>query len=107
MSGALRGESNLTARYGGEEFAILLVNEGQARAELIAQRVCNAVSEKGLSHLNRRDAVKIVTISVGVSCGTIGDVLTIRDLIESADSALYAAKRGGRNRVEFFSLEAA
>ena len=107
VSGALRGESNLTARYGGEEFAILLVNEGQARAELIAQRVCNAVSEKGLSHLNRRDAVKIVTISVGVSCGTIGDVLTIRDLIESADSALYAAKRGGRNRVEFFSLEAA
>jgi diguanylate cyclase len=97
----------LTARYGGEEFAILLVNENQAQAEMIAQRVCKAVSEKALSHLNRKDGVKFVTISVGVSCGIISDRLTIEDLIESADSALYAAKRRGRNRVEFFFFEAA
>ena len=107
ISGGLRGASNLTARYGGEEFAILLINENQAQAEMIAQRVCKAVSEKALPHLNRKDGVKLVTISVGVSCGIISDRLTIEDLIESADSALYAAKRRGRNRVEFFFFEAA
>ncbi|MFL6816972.1 MAG: GGDEF domain-containing protein [Bradyrhizobium sp.] len=107
VSGALRGASNLTARYGGEEFAILLVNESQAQAEIIAQRVCTAVSGMELEHVNRRDGAKFVTISVGVSCGVIGYPLTIESLIESADEALYAAKRGGRNRVESFFFEAA
>jgi diguanylate cyclase (GGDEF)-like protein len=107
VSGALRGASNLTARYGGEEFAILLINEKQAQAEMIAQRVCKAVSEKALPHLNRKDGVGLVTISVGVSCGVISNGLTIEGLIESADAALYAAKRSGRNRVEFSFFEAA
>jgi diguanylate cyclase (GGDEF)-like protein len=107
VSGALQGASNLTARYGGEEFAILLVNENQTQAEMIAERVCKAVSEKALPHLNRKDGAEFVTISVGVSCGVISDRLTIKGLIESADSALYAAKRRGRNRVEFFFFEAA
>jgi diguanylate cyclase (GGDEF)-like protein len=97
----------LTARYGGEEFAILLVNESQADAEVIAQRVRQAVFDKALPHLNRKDGVKFVTISVGVSCSTINDRLTIEGLIESADSVLYAAKRRGRNRVEFSYVEAA
>jgi diguanylate cyclase (GGDEF)-like protein len=107
VSGALRGASNLTARYGGEEFAILLVNESQAEAEVIAQRVCQAVFDKALPHLNRKDGVKFVTISVGVSCSIINDRLTIEGLIASADSVLYAAKRRGRNRVEFSFVEAA
>jgi diguanylate cyclase (GGDEF)-like protein len=107
VSGALRGESNLTARYGGEEFAILIVNVSRAQAEMISQRVCKAVSEKALPHLNRKDGALVVTISVGVSCGIVSDRLTIDGLIEAADNALYAAKRGGRNRVEFFSRVAA
>ena len=39
--------------------------------------------------------------SVGVASGKIGDHLTVDSLIETADNALYVAKREGRNRVEF------
>lgn len=101
VSSALRDANGLAARYGGEEFAILLLDVKRREAELIARRVCKAVSEQRLPHLNRDDGVQYVTISVGVATGVIGDHLTVDTLIETADNALYVAKRGGRNRVEF------
>jgi diguanylate cyclase (GGDEF)-like protein len=107
VSAALRGTDSLTARYGGEEFAILLRDVNQAQAERIAERVCRAVSAQALPHMNRADGVKFVTISIGVACGTISERLTIDGLIEAADSALYTAKRAGRNQVAFGLLEAA
>jgi diguanylate cyclase (GGDEF)-like protein len=101
ISSAPRETKSLTARYGGEEFAILLLDVKRREAELIARRVCRAVSEQRLPHLYRDDRVKHVTISVGVASGKIGDHLTVDSLIETADNALYVAKREGRNRVEF------
>ncbi len=107
ISGALRGTNDLTARYGGEEFAVLLFDIKQAQVELIAERVCRAVSAKKMQHFNRIDGVKVVTISVGVACGIVDEGCTIDGLIKTADRALYTAKRGGRNRVEFSLSEAA
>jgi diguanylate cyclase (GGDEF)-like protein len=107
ISDSLRGTDTMAARYGGEEFAVLLMDVTQAQAEMIAERVCKSVSAQSLQHLNRNDTFKIVTISIGVACGVIGGGLTVDKLIGSADSALYAAKRGGRNRTQFNLAEAA
>jgi diguanylate cyclase (GGDEF)-like protein len=107
ISEALRDTDTMAARYGGEEFAILLLDVTHAQAQSIADRVCRSVSALSLQHLNRKDSVEYVTISVGVARGVVGGCLTVDNLIESADSALYAAKRGGRNRVQFNLAEAA
>jgi diguanylate cyclase (GGDEF)-like protein len=107
ISDSLRGTDTMAARYGGEEFAVLLLDVTQAQAQMIAERVCKSVSAQSLQHLNRNDTFKIVTISIGVACGVIGGCLTVDKLIGSADSALYAAKRGGRNRALFNLAEAA
>ena len=107
ISEALRGTDTMAARYGGEEFAILLLDVTQAESQMIADRVCRSVSARSLQHLNRKDSLNLVTISVGVACGSIGGGITLDGLIESADIALYAAKRGGRNRVQFNLAQAA
>jgi diguanylate cyclase (GGDEF)-like protein len=107
ISEALRGTDTIAARYGGEEFAILLLDVTQAESQLIADRVCRSVAARSLQHLNRKDSLNLVTISVGVACGSIGGGITLEGLIESADIALYAAKRGGRNRVQFNLAQAA
>jgi diguanylate cyclase (GGDEF)-like protein len=78
-------------RYGGEEFCILLPettkDNGALLAERLRQRIENDHSVQELS----------VTISLGIV-----DLLpleTPESFIKRADNALYAAKKGGRNRV--------
>lgn len=104
---ALRGTDTIAARYGGEEFAVLLLDVTREQTQSIADRVCRSVSARSLQHLNRKDSVEHVTISVGVACGVVGHCLSVEKLIEGADAALYAAKRAGRNRVQFNLAEAA
>lgn len=89
--------SDLVARYGGEEFVALAGGLdrrcGRERAELL----CEAV--RGLTAHVGRGATPPVTVSVGLSMVTPDDRLAPEDLIESADRALYEAKRMGRDRV--------
>ncbi len=85
--------SDLVARYGGEEFAVVLsgIDSGQALA--VAERIRRqvALAETGLHR---------VTVSVGVAQyqPSAGDDAEL--LLSRADQALYAAKHGGRNRVQ-------
>lgn len=90
-------------RYGGEEFAIILPNTGVENAVHVAERVRRTVSDLGIPHTG--SALGHVTISIGVA-GL--DAMTARlgpaacqGLIRTADTALYAAKSGGRNKVAF------
>jgi len=87
---ATSGGHGLIARYGGEEFVWLLVETPAAQAELSCDYLCQAV----------RDATMAlpVTISIGLAHARPGE--TAASLVERADAALYAAKRGGRDRVE-------
>jgi len=86
--------SDLSGRIGGEEFAALLpcsLEEGVIAAE----RVREAFADSGI--VVDEGAVD-TTVSIGVAGGPAGTELEV--LLAAADTALYQAKRSGRNRVE-------
>ncbi|MCM5559011.1 GGDEF domain-containing protein [Pleomorphomonas sp. JP5] len=93
---AIKGH-HLACRYGGEEFAIILPKTSLSRAEALAERIRESVKEKELKKRSTGETLGFVTVSVGVATYHAGD--TAISLIERADTALYLAKRAGRNRV--------
>ncbi len=90
-------EADLPARYGGEEFSVILpetpINQAVGLAERIRKKVYRHFTEKG-THL---------TVSIGVSCIHKPGITTAQQLVHSADKALYAAKRSGKNAVERYA----
>jgi diguanylate cyclase (GGDEF)-like protein/PAS domain S-box-containing protein len=86
------------ARYGGEEFAVLLPDTDEAAAEVIAERILQAVWSLKIRHEGNLEGV--VTISAGVaSVDWVEANGVLETLIHNADRALYRAKNGGRNAV--------
>jgi diguanylate cyclase (GGDEF)-like protein len=83
---------DLAARIGGEEFAILLVETGQTGAMEVAERLRVSIRDMIVP------AVGQITASFGVAECPIGGQ-TAAEMLNSADVALYQAKRSGRNRV--------
>ena len=86
-------ESALFARYGGEEFVIALKGTDGAEGMLLAERLRSAVERHPV---DAGEESVHVTFSMGVAEAK-GE--TLRQLLNRADQALYAAKEGGRNRV--------
>ena len=89
--------TDLLARWGGEEFVVLLPNTHREHAHQLAERVREAVA--GLAQLYVKSEAVRVTISVGVACAEAGQTTTLDVLVQTADRALYEAKRAGRNQV--------
>jgi diguanylate cyclase (GGDEF)-like protein len=87
----------LVARYGGEEFGVLITGVALAGAAASAENVRRRVAELTLPH--PREPGAVVTVSVGVASASPARGGSPRDLVESADHALYRAKREGRNCV--------
>jgi diguanylate cyclase (GGDEF)-like protein len=87
-------DDDVPARFGGEEFAVLLRKPAPSVAVDVAERVREAVARLDLGDLGP----DFVTVSVGVAVAESADQ-PIADVIESADRALYEAKRTGRDRV--------
>jgi diguanylate cyclase (GGDEF)-like protein len=91
-------EIDVAARYGGEEFAILLPETGTAAAAGVAERLRQATAEIAATGADGQPLT--LTASFGVASHRAGDPpCTLRDLLQGADGALYAAKAAGRNRV--------
>ena len=90
--------TDFVARYGGEEFAVVLPATDLAGATVVAERLCNKVTQ--LKIANKQSPVsEFVSISVGVSSVLPERSMQQLNLIELADSALYEAKESGRNQV--------
>lgn len=88
---------DIACRYGGEEFGIILPRTGLEHATTVADHIRIAVMSKELVKRSTGENLGFITISIGVSTYVAGD--TVQSIIERADSALYLAKRTGRNRV--------
>ncbi|MHA6692002.1 GGDEF domain-containing protein [Devosia sp. A449] len=92
---ALR-EDDLIGRIGGEEFAVLLPGTSILAATIIAERIRRAMATCQVPCQSGQPVP--VTVSIGLAHGVAGTPLGT--LMSAADTALYRAKRGGRDRVE-------
>jgi diguanylate cyclase (GGDEF)-like protein len=85
-------------RYGGEEFLCVLPMTVESSAAVLAERLCKVIARAPF-------AAEMVAFSVTISIGVAEldpQHDTIEQLISHADSALYRAKAGGRNRAEIW-----
>ncbi len=90
-------EGDLPARYGGEEFAVILPRTDLAAARPIAERIRTTLAARKIVRRTTGEGLGGITISIGAALHRPGE--TQAALVARADSALYAAKRQGRNRL--------
>ncbi len=82
------------ARYGGEEFVIILPGADAQQGQAVLQRLQRALTKEIFMHNNEK---LLITFSAGVTELRKNDVMD--DILKRADSAMYAAKNSGKNRV--------
>lgn len=88
--------SDIAARYGGEEFVVIMPETGKELALLVGEKLRKAFAE----HPFPLQAGSSERLSISIGIATFPqDGTTPRELVETADRALYRAKEGGRNRV--------
>jgi diguanylate cyclase (GGDEF)-like protein len=97
LAATLRGEQDLAIRFGGEEFLLLLPNTNLETAIQIADRVRLAIEAMAIPH-EASPTSHIVTATLGAAAAPL--TTPPETLLAQADSALYAAKRAGRNQVK-------
>lgn len=92
---------DLAARYGGEEFVVVLVETSLESARVLAESIREKVQALALG-----GATSALTVSIGVAAISASDTHaeTLEALMCAADTALYTAKREGRNKVCLGSL---
>lgn len=103
LAGELRDDVDSLFRWSGDEFVGLLGDCGESEALGVAERLRLAVAELGVVTSTPGAEVR-VTVSVGVAALPAGALVTPFAALAAADRGLYAAKRGGRDRVGFGTL---
>ncbi|CAN5680444.1 GGDEF domain-containing protein [soil metagenome] len=88
------------SRFGGEEFSAFLLDADIAQALVAAERIRSTIEEREFTVVRhgKEPQSHRVTISIGISTFPEDSKDPI-ELVEMADSALYRAKREGRNRI--------
>lgn len=99
IAGSVPRASDLAARYGGEEFVLILGETDEVGARSVANRIRLLV--EGLRVVNEDSPHHYVTLSCGISTVLPSDNRPVETLVNSADNALYLAKKQGRNTVAY------
>jgi len=87
-------DSDILCRWGGEEYLVLLKGCDAANAQALGEKFRLAVKEADFRH---GDIAIHVTVSLGIAQHRVGE--SVDELLHRADTALYAAKEGGRDRI--------
>ena len=90
---------DLAARYGGEEFTVVMPGSSMTSSVAVAERIRKKVGQVAFTTSSGRE--RHVTVSIGAA-GYPRNAKDPASLLKAADSALYQAKRSGRNRVVTF-----
>ena len=96
---------DVPGRYGGEEFCVVLPDTRVLNTKMVAERIRSRLAS---TELPAGERSIVVTASIGVAgMDSVADegVVSAAALLDRADRALYAAKHGGRNRVELWLPE--
>ena len=99
ISRAVKRPGDLATRYGGEEFAIVLPNTDSKGAMQVAQAIRAEIQQTRLPHA-ASSVSQQVTVSLGIASLLEGCPYSVTALIDTADQALYQAKKEGRDRVQ-------
>lgn len=100
MCGAMRGGMDLVGRFGGEEFVILLVGTDHATSLEIGERVCERVREVRVEDPISGGSYPDLRLTVSVGVATYPDAgADLDEVLLAADTAVFAAKDAGRDRV--------
>jgi diguanylate cyclase len=101
--GRVGGEGlRFAARYGGEEFAVIFPGEKSDVALAVMEQAREEISSRTLKRRSTNEDLGAITISTGIAEHKPGEPPVA--LLESADGALYASKRAGRNRTSLADL---
>jgi len=92
--------SDTVSRLGGDEFVIILTEiSGAHDAQMLAEKILNKFSEP----IDVNGSELFVGTSIGIAVHDTDAKTTIRELMKSADSAMYESKAAGRNRYSFYT----
>ncbi len=89
-------ETDVLARYGGDEFVILLPQTNASNARLMGERIRKKIED---NHFEINGSLVSSSITMGIATVPQRGIDTPQDFLESADRALYRAKRAGKNRI--------
>ena len=92
------GDDGFPVRYAGDEFMVLLPQGGREAAVRMGERLLQRVHEEPVPAFKDGDSPLRITLSIGIASAP-EDAQTGRGLVQQADTALYYAKKQGRNRV--------
>lgn len=96
--------NDVVARYGGDEFIVLLPSSAETAAHDVGERILKRIAD---SPLEVATAGRVgISVSIGLATLPVA-AANVEDLLRNADQALYASKRGGRNRLSTFASLAA
>ncbi|MDB5456316.1 MAG: diguanylate cyclase [Caulobacter sp.] len=95
--GRVGAPPRFAARYGGEEFAMIFPREDATMVTALLEEIREEVASRMLKRRSTNEDLGTITISAGFAQRHRGEAS--HSLMERADAALYASKRGGRNKV--------